>query len=281
MSKAIKHHIKKQCRECAKDRVPPKNKSFSEVCPHPTPLLAGVGTWSRTVIDVLSSQASSCMSLCIWTFICCYPHRLWMGLKLNDINSFSPLYKKESENAGVGRMGYVPPELNVSSFKQYYLQSLGKHLLRLLLPCLQRELSQGDCEPEEEMNAACKRKHNRFFSPLPFLPPSLPSTHPYSNWLCIGVEGEWERAFCSAKFPTILISLFFEPFNWQCQMQFVFCGKANALNWLSQYEPWQSSKVLGLKGRLSPWMVFPYAILSFTTQCCVCFAGDKLSVWKS
>ena len=38
-----------------------------------------------------------------------------------------------------------------------------------------------------------------------------------------------ERAFCSAKFPTILISLSFEPFNWQCQMQFVFCSKANAL----------------------------------------------------
>lgn len=38
-----------------------------------------------------------------------------------------------------------------------------------------------------------------------------------------------KKAFCSAKFPTILISLSFEPFNWQCQMQFVFCGRANAL----------------------------------------------------
>lgn len=58
-------------------------------------------------------------------------------------------------------------------------------------------------------------------------------------------------AFCSAKFPTILISLSFEPFNWQCQMQFVFCSKANALKWLSQYEPWQFLILLGLKGRLT------------------------------
>lgn len=60
-----------------------------------------------------------------------------------------------------------------------------------------------------------------------------------------------KKAFCSAKFPTILISLSFEPFNWQCQMQFVFCSKANALKWLSQYEPWQSLILLGLKGRLT------------------------------
>lgn len=60
-----------------------------------------------------------------------------------------------------------------------------------------------------------------------------------------------KRAFSSAKFPTILISLSFEPFNWQCQMQFVFCSKANALKWLSQYEPWQCLILLGLKGRLT------------------------------
>lgn len=60
-----------------------------------------------------------------------------------------------------------------------------------------------------------------------------------------------KELFCSAKFPTILISLSFEPFNWQCQMQFVFCSKANALKWLSQYEPWQSLILLGLKGRLT------------------------------
>lgn len=46
---------------------------------------------------------------------------------------------------------------------------------------------------------------------------------------CLKKRKRKKKAFCSAKFPTILISLSFEPFNWQCQMQFVFCGRANAL----------------------------------------------------
>lgn len=46
---------------------------------------------------------------------------------------------------------------------------------------------------------------------------------------CLKKRKRKKKAFCSAKFPTILISLSFEPFNWQCQMQFVFCSRANAL----------------------------------------------------
>lgn len=87
----------------------------------------------------------------------------------------------------------------------------------------------------------------------------FPTSSSCSVWLmnlCITLKKKKKKKivvffFFSAKFPTILISLFFEPFNWQCQMQFVFCSKAKALNWLSQYEPWQSLILLGLKGRLT------------------------------